>query len=102
MAFQKGQSGNPGGRAKENPVFKARCRAAVDAEVIDKWIAEVRNMGEHWVKCSELLAAYGYGKPPQALEVSGAIQHEHSGLEPTRRRSVLDALGAVEPPTATH
>lgn len=92
MAFQKGQSGNPGGRAKEDPTFKKRCRAAVDAEVIDKWISEVRNMGEHWVKCSELLAAYGYGKPSQTVEVSGAVEVEHSGLSPDERRAAIRRL----------
>lgn len=101
MAFKKGQSGNPGGRAKEDPAFKARCRAAVDAEVIDKWIAEVRTMGEHWVKCSELLAAYGYGKPPQAVQVSGP---NGGAIELTERVRTLsdEQLDALIAATSVH
>lgn len=73
MPFVKGQSGNPAGGKpgpRTDPAFKTRCRKAVDELVISKWEEEVRNMGEHWVKCSELLAAYGYGKPAQSIEVS--------------------------------
>lgn len=70
--FQPGNQAAVGnGRPRLDRDFKERCRAAVDAECVQKWIDEVRNMGEHWVKCSELLAAYGYGKPAQAVEVTG-------------------------------
>jgi hypothetical protein len=102
MPFQKGQSGNPGGRAKENPAFKARCRAAVDAECVQRWIDEVRDGGEQWVKCSELLAAYGYGKPSQTLEIDGTVKHEHSGLDGHRRAVVLDAIRALGTSETTH
>src|SRR4051812_18466254 len=66
MPFKPGQSGNPHGRPKGNPAFKLRCREVVDLVCFDAWKAEVEAKGEHWVKCSELLAAYGYGKPGQA------------------------------------
>lgn len=72
MPFQKGQSGNPNGRPKVAEEFRARARKAVDDHVIQAWIEEVESQGENWVKCSELLAAYGYGKPSQPVEHSGA------------------------------
>jgi hypothetical protein len=66
----------PGGRPKENAEFRTRARKAVDAHVLDAWIAEVESQGESWVKCSELLAAYGYGKPAQPVTGAdgGAIE----------------------------
>lgn len=76
MPFKKGQSGNPGGRPKVAAELKARCLKAVDEKVIKAWIAEIDAMGDHWVKCSELLAAYGLGKPTQPIsgEDSGPIK----------------------------
>ena len=70
--WRKGQSGNPSGRPKKALELQARCIKAVDEHVVGKWISEVESRGEDWVECSKLLAAYGYGKPSQRLEVSGS------------------------------
>lgn len=69
--FAKGESGNPNGRPKVVEEFRERCRAFVDSHVVDAWQKEVTNLGENWLKAAELLAAYGYGKPAQSLEVGG-------------------------------
>lgn len=66
--FQPGQSGNPGGRPKLREHVRERAANAVDEYVVDAWIREVVEQGEDWVKCSELLAAYGIGKPGAAPE----------------------------------
>jgi hypothetical protein len=58
-----------GGRPKIAEEFKLTCRRIVDEHVIEAWRNEVVSLGEHWVKCSELLAAYGYGRPVQHVEV---------------------------------
>lgn len=63
---------NPGGRPKEDAALRQRCRDAVDAKVVERWIVEVEQSGPDWVKCSELLAHYGYGKPTDRHEVSGS------------------------------
>jgi hypothetical protein len=73
--FQKGKSGNPSGRPKVVEEFRQRARKAVDEKVLDAWIAEVDAQGEHWVECSKMLAAYGYGKPTEHLKVDDAGTH---------------------------
>lgn len=71
-------SGNPGGRPKGDSEFKLKARAAVDAHVLEKWIEEVKTHGDEWMKASELLAAYGYGKPTQGIEVSNKTADEEA------------------------
>ena len=48
--------------------FRQRARRAVDQHVLAAWEREVAEQGPEWVRCSELLAAYGYGKPSSAPE----------------------------------
>ncbi len=70
---------NPGGRPKEDIAFRARARKAVDEFVAQKWIDEVERDGPDWLKASELLAAYAYGKPSQSLEVTPMAQPRRAG-----------------------
>lgn len=72
---------NPGGRPKQLAHLKSRCQAATDTHVVDAWIEEVETHGPDWVKCSELLAAYGYGKPSSAPEDLEAVK---DGARPLR------------------
>lgn len=61
--WKKGVSGNPAGRAKVDVEFRLKCRAKVDEKVFARWVKEIEEEGPNWLRCSELLAAYGYGKP---------------------------------------
>lgn len=78
--FKKGQSGNKGGRPKVVEAFRAKARKAVDKHVLKAWTDEVEikkrkrftpmgieveyeGKGPEWMRASENLAAYGYGKP---------------------------------------
>lgn len=81
---------NPGGRPKLREHVRERCASAVDELVVAAWEAEVRAQGPDWVKCSELLAAYGIGKPASSPEDLQALKE--SGPVTTREQ----ALAAVD------
>lgn len=68
--FQKGQSGNPGGRPKVAETFKQDCRAFMTAEGWDKLQNMARNdrNRDQW-KAIELIAAYAYGRPRQGIDL---------------------------------
>lgn len=72
--FRKGEVNNPHGRPKGDAEFRERCRRITDHLSIQAWEKEVAEHGPSWLKCSELLAAYGYGKPPQAAEDRDALR----------------------------
>lgn len=61
-----GPSPNPGGRPKVAEEFKLSARRAVDEHVLSLWVGEIVNRGDQRMKASELLVAYGYGKPASA------------------------------------
>lgn len=77
-----GVSGNPGGRPKSVEEFRSRARKAVDKHVLEMWQTEVSKKGKDWVKCSELLAAYGYGRPTQAIDVTADVFAEVKPVNP--------------------
>ena len=79
--FQPGESGNPAGRPKVAEEFRARARRATDEMVFNAWEEEVRDRGSSWLRASELLAAYGYGKPSTLTdEDDGAVTRPFAGL----------------------
>lgn len=84
--FGLGNTANPGGKTHMHHTFTWRCRSAVNETVIDAWIDEVVTRGPHWVRASELLAAYGYGRPSEKLKVEDAT------METRLPREILDAL----------
>lgn len=69
--------------------FRDRARKAVDEKVLDAWIDElevrertvitpagpfeIEQRGKEWLRASELLAAYAYGKPAQTIEKNVTI-----------------------------
>lgn len=67
MAFQKGQSGNPGGRPKEDSEVKALARTA-GPEAIDKLVELMRGEDKRTaLAAAQALLDRGYGKPAQAI-----------------------------------
>jgi hypothetical protein len=94
--FAKGKSGNPGGRPKGYGKFRKEARRVVDEKVIAAWENEVASLGDDWVKCSELLAAYGYGKAPSAPDDNKALASSGSGLPAGTTIDDLRALAKGE------
>jgi HEAT repeat protein len=73
MAFQKGQSGNPGGRPKECAEVKALAREH-GAEAIAKLVELMRGEDARVAKAAaDALLDRGFGKPAQSMELSGAV-----------------------------
>lgn len=73
MAFQKGQSGNPGGRPKEDAEVKALARES-GAEAVQKLVELMRGDDRRTaLAAAQALLDRGYGKPGQSVEHSGAV-----------------------------
>ena len=71
MAFQPGQSGNPGGRPKEDSEVKALARTA-GPEAIEKLLELMRGDDRRTaLAAAQALLDRGFGKPSQAVEMSG-------------------------------
>ena len=83
MPFKKGQSGNPGGRPKENEEIKrlAQEHAPMAVERLAHWAKS--NDARASVAASTALLDRGYGKPAQAIQHSGklAVSHEEALME---------------------
>lgn len=71
MPFEKGKSGNPGGRPKENEEVKALARAH-GPEAIAK-LVEIMQTGDNRSALSAAVALLdrAYGKPAQAITGEG-------------------------------
>ena len=57
--------------------FQSRARLAADGLALPAWEAEVVEHGKDWLRASELLAAYGYGKPPQTIDLKAQVTTEN-------------------------
>lgn len=73
-------------------MFRDRAKAAVDEYVLQAWIDEVVTRGDAWPKCSELLAAYAYGKPASAPEDNEALAQSGRPLSGETSEAILAAL----------
>jgi hypothetical protein len=80
--FEKGKSGNPGGRPKAVRDVAAAAREHTQ-EGLETLVTAMRDGGAPWnarIRAVELILERGWGKPMQAVELSGpdgdAIQME--------------------------
>ena len=80
MPFKPGQSGNPGGRPKENDEIKklAKTHGPLAIERLAHWAKSDNARAS--VAASQALLDRGFGKPEQAIEHSGMIATTHEEL----------------------
>lgn len=78
--FQKGQSGNPGGRPKEDARVKELARTHTETAIntLVSIMTGKKSPAAARVAAANALLDRGYGKPTQALEHSGHV--DLSGL----------------------
>ena len=71
--YKKGQSGNPKGRPKKLPSLTEALANVLDDGGIDKIMEAMRKEAAKGnTQAARLLLEYGYHKPKQALELTGA------------------------------
>lgn len=71
--FQKGRSGNPGGRPALFPEFREQCRANSPA-ALARLVAALGEDGAHSIKAAELILAYGWGRPTQVVDLNTDVK----------------------------
>lgn len=94
MPFQKGQSGNPGGRKKANPELRELARSftaeAIGAAV--KILRKPKATDQAKLKAVEILLERGHGKPTQHIEADVNL---FDNLTLDQRRALDAALVAL-------
>jgi len=70
--FQKGQSGNPGGRPKESKAFKEWCHEIMTKEGRDGLLALAQAASDERVRLGawRVIVEYAYGKPTQPMDAT--------------------------------
>ncbi len=90
MGWEKGQSGNPGGRPKEDAELKRLIDKNCPPEYFVKKLMDFIDFGEdHNIKLKALviLLERRYGKPHQAIEHSGEIVTWGTVIDAIRKKA---------------
>lgn len=87
MTFKKGQSGNPGGRPKLITEFRQACQEEWRS-VFETWKQIMNNEGADQfarIAAAKEIAAYGFGKPSQAVAIEDPDGAVHTLADVIRR-----------------
>lgn len=99
--FQKGQSGNPGGRPKQDPLLKdlARKKTKIALGTLEEICKGKKFPAAARVMAAIALLDRGYGKPMQAVDLS----NQDGSLADLFQAAVMSANGVapVEAPDPT-
>jgi hypothetical protein len=83
MPFEKGKSGNPGGRPKEAPEVKALARKH-GPEAINKLVKHMRGRDPRVaVMAAQAVLDRGFGKPHQSMDISSGDDDRRPAIELT-------------------
>lgn len=99
--FAPGVSANPAGKPAGVAAFRLKARVKVDELVIDAWVAEIQGRGPDWMKASELLTAYAYGRPVVAVSgpdegpIPVAVAAQVNHVDPARAVRLVQLLAAL-------
>jgi hypothetical protein len=107
MAFVKGQSGNPGGRPKEDAEVKELAREHGPAAI--RKLAQLMECGQSRTEAAAAIALLdrGFGKPQQDIAVTKDITYRSLADEDIDRRiaelsAKVGTLGALGREETTH
>jgi hypothetical protein len=96
-SFQKGQSGNPGGKARKTAEIEALAQEHAPAAIAA--LVEALN-GKDRVQAAALLLAYAFGKPRQHLEHSGEMAQRYVVYAPPPVESAEEWIKTYAPKEA--
>lgn len=93
--WKKGQSGNPGGRAKgvRDVIAAARTHTAEAIETLVKWMRSDEARAS--VAAATVMLDRGWGKAAQSLKISGSLTNQHAA-ELTEAELELIARGGSD------